>query len=137
VASGLAPLAAEEAVAEAFARAWASWPRVRGLDQPRAWVVRVAVNADVSWWRRRRREVVFPDLPDSPVEVPSDTSDLIAAIRSLPARQREVVVLRYLLDLDTSTTARWLGIAPGTVTAHLHHALAALRAGLTMKELSR
>jgi RNA polymerase sigma-70 factor (ECF subfamily) len=100
-------------------------------------VVRVAVNADVSWWRRRRREVVFPDLPDSPVEVPGDTSDLIAAIRSLPARQREVVVLRYLLDLDTTTTARWLDIAPGTVTAHLHHALAALRAGLTMKELSR
>jgi DNA-directed RNA polymerase specialized sigma24 family protein len=42
-------------------------------------------------------------------------------------RQREVVTLRLLFDLDTETTARLLGIAPGTVSAHLHKAVATLR----------
>ena len=137
VASGLRPSAAEDAVAEAFARAWASWPKVRRLDQPRAWVVRTAVNADISWWRRRRREVVGPAVPDALAEDPSHPTDLVAAIRALPPRQREVVVLRYLLDLDTAATAEWLGIAPGTVRSTLHHALDALRVHLTQEETSR
>jgi DNA-directed RNA polymerase specialized sigma24 family protein len=45
----------------------------------------------------------------------------------LPARQRQVVALRLFLDLDTGRTAEVLGIAPGTVTAHLARAIAALR----------
>jgi DNA-directed RNA polymerase specialized sigma24 family protein len=50
---------AEELVAEAFTRAWMSWRKVRGLQSPRAWVVRVALNVNVSRWRRHRREVVL------------------------------------------------------------------------------
>ena len=46
---------AQELVAEAFARAWASWRTVSRHPAPRAWVVRTALNARVSWWRRRRR----------------------------------------------------------------------------------
>jgi RNA polymerase sigma factor (sigma-70 family) len=52
---------------------------------------------------------------------------VLAALRRLPARQREVIVLRVLLDLDIETTARELGIAPGTVRAHLSRAVTALR----------
>ena len=55
---------------------------------------------------------------------------LIAALRRLPARQREVLALRIFLDADTATTARVLGIAPGTVMAHLSRAVAALRRDL-------
>ncbi len=124
-------------MAEAFARAWASWSKVRRLDHPVAWVVRTAVSADISWWRRRRREVGFPDMPESSTEDRLHPTDLVSAIRTLPPRQREVVVLRYLLDLDTATTAAWLGIARGTVAAHLHHALAALRVQLTLEETNR
>ena len=51
-------------------------------------------------------------------------------MRKLPKRQREVVVLRVFLDLDTRGTAAALGIAPGTVQAHLHRALKVLRAEL-------
>ena len=58
------------------------------------------------------------------------SGDLLAALRRLPARQREVVTLRLLLDLDTETTARVLGIAAGTVGAHLHKAVATLRAAI-------
>jgi DNA-directed RNA polymerase specialized sigma24 family protein len=53
--------------------------------------------------------------------------DLMAALLRLPLRQRQVVGLRVFLDLDTAATARVLGIAPGTVTAHLARAMATLR----------
>ena len=119
---------AEELVAEAFARAWTSWGKVSQHAAPRAWVVRTALNLGVSWWRRRR-EV---PLSDHDAASPADTNGgvdpvLIAALRRLPARQREVLALRIFLDLDTETTAKVLGIAPGTVMAHLSRAVAALR----------
>ena len=119
---------AEDLVAEAFARAWESWRRVSEHPAPRAWVVRTALNARVSWWRRHRREVPLADCDAAANDCPDGVdATLIAAVRRLPARQREVVALRVLLDLDTVTTATVLGIAPGTVTAHLSRAVAALR----------
>ncbi len=54
----------------------------------------------------------------------------MAALLRLPRRQREVVALRIFLDLDSAGTARVLGIAPGTVTAHLARAMRSLRAEL-------
>ena len=106
---------ADDLVAEAYTRAWMSWRKVRELEAPRAWVVRTALNTHVSWWRRRRREVALGNhdiaIPAEQASVPAAT--LLAALRRLPTRQREVVTLRLLLDLDTETTARVLGIAPG------------------------
>jgi RNA polymerase sigma factor (sigma-70 family) len=109
-----------------------SWPKVRELQVPRAWVVRTALNAHVSWWRRHRREVALGS-HDSALPADQDAAvsgELLAALRRLPVRQREVVALRLLLDLDTETTAKALGIAPGTVGAHLHRAVTALRAAI-------
>src|SRR5579862_574327 len=84
---------AEDLVAEAFARAWTSWPKVRRHPVPKAWVVRTALNARVSWWRRHRREVPLADHDAAAANDPSKMLDtvLIAALRRLPARQREVV----------------------------------------------
>jgi RNA polymerase sigma factor (sigma-70 family) len=126
--------AAQDLVAEAFARAWASWPAVSRHPAPAAWVVRTALNAGVSRWRRRRREIAVPDLalvadrPDAgePASASVDPR-IMAALLRLPARQRQVVALRLFLDLDTERTARVLGIAPGTVQAHLGRAMASLR----------
>jgi len=124
--------AAEELVADAFAKAWASWRKVSRHPAPAAWVVRTALNTRVSWWRRSRREVAL-DSHDATVPEPEMTPEtgmdagLMAALRRLPERQREVIALRVFLDLDTDTTARVLGIAPGTVTAHLARAVATLR----------
>jgi RNA polymerase sigma-70 factor (sigma-E family) len=120
---------AEDLVAEGFTRAWMSWRKVRQHPAPRGWVVRTALNAHVSWWRRRRREVALGDHDTAAPAGPDGVLDtaLMASLRRLPARQREVVTLRLLLDLDTETTAKTLGIAPGTVSAHLHRAVAALR----------
>lgn len=132
VAAGTERAVAEEAVAEAFARAWASWSRVRMHPAPRAWVVRTALNYRVSQWRKTRREVKLTETAGAQQGTvdpqPSDRTELMAALEQLPQRQREVVVLRLFLDLDTQQTADTLGIASGTVTAHLHRAMTTLRA---------
>jgi len=133
---------AQDLVAEAFARAWASWRTVARHPAPAAWVVRTALNANISRWRRRRREVTVPD-PGAIGEAPEagephwapggGTVDpvIMAALLKLPERQRQVVALRLFLDFDTAQTAKALGIAPGTVQSHLGRALAALRGDLT------
>jgi len=124
---------AQELVAEAFARAWASWRTVSRHPAPRAWVVRTALNANVSRWRRRRREVLVSDtgsvIDPPPVEGAASSVDprIMAALLRLSVRQRQVVALRLFLDLDTDRAAEVLGIAPGTVQAHLGRAIAALR----------
>ena len=124
---------AEDQVAEAFARAWLSWRKVRRHPAPRAWVVRTALNAGASWWRRRRREL---PLAGHDAAAPSDLDDglddgLLTALRHLPGRQREVIALRVFLDLDIDTIAGHLGIAPGTVRAHLSRAVTTLRRELS------
>jgi RNA polymerase sigma-70 factor (sigma-E family) len=131
---------AQELVAEAFARACASWRTVSGHPAPAAWVVRTALNLNISRWRRRHREVPVPDpglLAERPAPGPAaqDRVDpqIMAALRRLPARQRQVIALRLILDLDTSGTARVLGIAPNTVMAHMARALAALRSDLVLE----
>jgi RNA polymerase sigma factor (sigma-70 family) len=125
---------AQDMVAEAFARAWASWRKVSRHPAPRAWVVRTALNASVSSWRKRRRDQ--PLLNDIDIAAASGLADpmgreLMTALLRLPARQRQVIAFRIFLDLDTAGTAEALGIAPGTVKAHLSHGLAALRDELT------
>ena len=126
---------AEELVSEAFARAWAGWRKVGRHPAPRAWIVRTALNTHVSWWRRRRHEVAWTG-QDLPAEAGSGAGAIVdervmAALRALPARQREVIALRIFLDLDTQATADALGIAPGTVKAHLNRATTALREQLS------
>lgn len=124
---------AEDATAEAFARAYASWRKVSRHPAPHAWVVRTALNTHVSWWRRHRREVAWDtshDAEDRGTDSAQVDRQIMRALQALPARQREVVVLRIFLDLDTKTTARALGVAPGTVMTHLSRALTALHAAL-------
>ena len=125
---------AQDLVDEAFARACASWRTVSRHPAPAAWVIRTALNANISRWRRRRREVPVPDpggLADPPaLSGASDSSvdpSIMAALVRLPARQRQVVALRLFLDLDTSRTAQVLGVTPSTVKAHLSRALTSLR----------
>jgi len=128
---------AQDLVDEAFARAWASWRSVSRHPAPAAWVVRAALNARISRWRKRRREVPLAEpgkiadraAGQEAADRPLDPQ-LMAALTRLPARQRQVVTMRLLLDLDTSRTAEVLGISPSAVKAHLARAIATLRSGL-------
>lgn len=128
--------AVEDAVAEAFARAYQRWPSLREHPHPLAWVIKVALNIARSGWRRRRREFLTPDPapgPTGPDEGPPD--DRVAeALKALPRRQREVVALRILADLSAEETGRLLGIATATVHVHLHRALQSLREALSTVE---
>ena len=125
---------AQDLVDEAFARACADWRKVSRHPAPAAWVIRTALNANISRWRRRRREVPLPDpgvIPEQPCSAggadgPTDPF-IMAAVLRLPTRQRQVVALRLFLDLDTSRTAEVLGLSPSTVKAHLARAVASLR----------
>ena len=117
----------DDLLAEAYTRAWERWSDVSLHEAPAAWVVRVAVNLHRDRWRKRR---LFGRLrPPEPMPAPQlDLDhDLLIALRALPERQREVVVLRILLDLNNEQTAAELGLAPATVSVHLHRALTTLR----------
>ncbi len=125
---------AEDQTAEAFSRACASWHKIRHHPAPRAWIVRTALNAGASWWHRQSRETVLTNHDIATVDSQGAGVDaaVLTALRRLPARQREVIVLRVFLDLDIDTTARQLGIAPGTVRAHLSRATTTLRIELAL-----
>jgi RNA polymerase sigma-70 factor (ECF subfamily) len=125
------PVGAEDAVQEAFARAYRRWRSVAAMERPVAWVHVVAVNVARKDWQRAERRSFRPAEASVVVDdVDPGTLDLRDALAQLTARQRAAVVLRYLADLSTRDVARALGCAEGTVKATLHQALHKLRVEL-------
>ncbi len=121
--------AAEEVVQEAFARCYARWDRVENRDDPLPYIRSAVLNLCRSRFRRKRPNLrPVPDAPSAETEAAAGSrrARIIEALRDLPDRQREVVALRYFGELSTAETAAALGIAPGTVKAHLHRAVNAL-----------
>ena len=118
--------AAEDIAAEAMARAWLRWGRLREASYRDAWVMRVAGNLCLDLLRRRRARAAVASAPDQTDQHVLRLA-LAAALAKLPRRQREAVVLRYLADLPERDVAAALGISPGTVGAHVHRGLNALR----------
>jgi RNA polymerase sigma-70 factor (ECF subfamily) len=112
--------AAREIAQDAFVAALVHWRKVSGYDNPGAWVRRVAIRDAVRAAKRARARPSF----DSPAErTDIDTViDVRAAVASLPAAQRAVVVLYYLDDLSVSEVARTLGCSQGTAKTHLSRA---------------
>ena len=126
---------AEDAFAEALARAWDHLTRGRQIDSLEAWVFVVASN-ELRRSARRRLRRPHPERGATTVEdSPNlDHAGLGPAIRALPKRQRQVVVLRYWFDLPLSDIARGMGIAEGTVKALLHQARSSLREMISIIE---
>ena len=119
------PALAEDAVAEAFARAWARWPQVSTHDSPAAWVMRVALNESNSRFRRRRverRKAHVVARPEAAVDPEPDDDTVWVAVAALPRRERRLVALRYVADLTQPEIAEALGLPPGTVASGLHRA---------------
>jgi DNA-directed RNA polymerase specialized sigma24 family protein len=124
--------AAEDATAEAFARAFSGWHTVATHPNPRAWVLRVAWNHHRSSWRtwEGRWMADSPAAAVPPAPEPWVDPDLVAAIGRLPPGQREVLVLVALGELTPTETAEVLGKAPGTVRGQLSRARTTLRQAL-------
>lgn len=116
---------AEEVAQESLAKAWARWSAVRGHSE--AWVATVAANEAIDIWRRRQRTGRLPVTDAStPEHVVDLRINLVRALRRLPRRQREVVVLRYLVDLPEQAVAEALSISVGTVKSHAARGINAL-----------
>jgi RNA polymerase sigma factor (sigma-70 family) len=118
---------------EAMARAYVNWTQVRECDRPAAWVSRVAANLALDSLRRRKRRadreptLVVIETADG---VEAGAVDLARALKSIPRRQQEAVVLRYVADLDERTVADLLGLSVGSVKAYASRGLDQLRAAL-------
>ena len=123
------PVLAEEAVQEAFARAYVHWPRVDRMDRPAGWVYVVAVRFGLK--QQRRSHTASTDEPAGDIADGVVTQEVVrAAIDRLPARQRVAIVLRYLVDLPLEDVAAAMDCAVGTVKSTLHSALARLQVEL-------
>ena len=118
---------AEEVVAEAFARAVQHRRTFAGLDNPEAWLRTVAVNVSRTRARRRRLlgEREHAQAARHPV-VEDERLVLMAALRTLPAPQREAIALHYLADLPVQAVAESTGVPVGTVKTRLRRGRAAL-----------
>jgi RNA polymerase sigma-70 factor (sigma-E family) len=119
--------AGEDVVQEAYVRLFARPRRLHDPDAAEAYLRTVVLN--LSRRHRGREELsLLPDLADGADAVAGvqRRRDLVAALTRLPRRQREVVALRYLLDLTEQQTADALGISVGTVKSSTSRGLAAL-----------
>lgn len=131
---------AEDAVQDAFVKAWRSLHRFRQGAPFRPWLLRIvgneARNRIRAASRRRRRElaVAMPDLAsDDPAADAVDADhrrQLHEAVSRLDARDRAAVVCRYFLELTESETSAVLGIPAGTVKSRLNRARRTLAGGL-------
>jgi RNA polymerase sigma-70 factor (ECF subfamily) len=111
---------AEEATAEAFARAIAQGDALR---DPLAWIYRVAFRVAIDELRADRRRASQVDVAVPPPEL----AGLTDALRQLSPNQRAAIVLRHVLDLDPDEIAHRMGIAQPTVRVHLHRGRKRLR----------
>jgi RNA polymerase sigma-70 factor (sigma-E family) len=117
----------EDVAQETLARALVRWKKVSAYAEP--WVVRVAGNLAIDRVRKQRRARGVPPAGDvAPLD--AQRVDLQRALLVLSPKQREVVVLRYLVDLPEAEVAQTLGCSVGTVKTHASRGLAALRRSL-------
>jgi len=128
---------AEEVVQEAFARASVRWSWLRDYDVPEAWVRRVAMNLAADRARRLRRQAramlrLSPPPAAPPISI--EALALAQALRTLPVRQRQVIVLHHLVDLPVEEVARTLAMPEGTVKSLLARGRRALAAKLADRQ---
>ncbi|MGZ4190700.1 MAG: sigma-70 family RNA polymerase sigma factor [Actinomycetota bacterium] len=125
---------ARDASQEAFSRALRRWRKVRELDRPDGWVYVVAMNQLRDHWRRvERRRDRATEVDAGAIDETSAVATRLSvreAIATLPPRQRQAVVLRYLADLPIADVADAMGCAIGTVKATLHQAMRNMRVEL-------
>jgi RNA polymerase sigma-70 factor (sigma-E family) len=128
---------AEEVVQDSFIAMHAAWRRIRDADKAVHYLRRSVMNRSRSVLRHR--VVIDKHLPASEPDMPSaeqsaltrfERSAVIDALRTLPARQREALVLRYYLDLSEEEVAAAMRISRGAVKSHTARGKAALRSAL-------
>lgn len=125
---------AEEVVQDAFVAMHGGWRRLRDSDKALSYLRQSVVNRSRSVLRHR--VVVDRNAPKPPPDMPSaelgaialfERSAVIAALRTLPPRQREALVLRFYADMSEAQIAQTMRISRGAVKSHTARAMTALR----------
>jgi RNA polymerase sigma-70 factor (sigma-E family) len=131
---------AEEVVQDAFEAMHKAWRRLRDSEKALSYVKQTVVNRSRSVLRHRK--VVDMHSPKPAPDEPSaehavlmllERSAVVSALRALPERQREAIVLRYYADLSEADIARAMGISKGAVKSHTARAMAALKSTLVQE----
>ena len=139
------PAEAEDAAAEAMARALVRWERVRDLPHRDAWMLRVVSNVAIDRARRRVRSAAWSAAADAGARTDGHEDltvlriALVEALAALPARQREVIVLRHLCGLSELEVGAVIGISTNSVKKHASRGFVRLRSRLgqlTEEEIS-
>ncbi|HEY7591568.1 MAG TPA: sigma-70 family RNA polymerase sigma factor [Actinophytocola sp.] len=135
--------AAPDIVQDCYEAVWRLQPRVEDADHFAAYLRKAVLNRARSRLRRLRTVRRFlaqhrPDDDEPPADRPVLAAErhreLLTRVDLLPARQREVIILRYYCELSEAETAEAIGVSVGTVKSSAHRALATLRR--TMKDFS-
>jgi RNA polymerase sigma-70 factor (sigma-E family) len=128
---------AEEVVQDAFEAMHKAWRRLRDSEKALSYLKQTVVNRSRSVLRHRKVVDMHPPkpAPDEPsaehaVLTLLERSAVVSALRALPERQREAIVLRYYADLSEADIARAMGISRGAVKSHTARAMAALKSTL-------
>ena len=128
---------AEDVVQDAFIAMRDGWDRLGGADQALAYLRQAVVNRSRSVLRHRavaenNPQQAPPDMPsaEDDVLIQLERSAVVAALRKLPERQREAIVLRYYADLSEAEIAAAMHISRGAVKSHTARGMAALRAAM-------
>ena len=124
---------AEEIVQDAFVRLHASLDRIEDPSRQVSYLRSIVMNLARDRLRHRgvvRRYVLRPETPGSGADMPTiqreDEREVIEALKRLPDRQREALVLRFYGDCTAEEIAEAMGISRGAVKSHLHRALKAM-----------
>ena len=130
---------AEDVVQDAFLGLYRRWQSLHGVDKALGYLRSSVLNGCRSVHRVRfRRQAVVLDRPGDADSAEAEAllgeahREVIAALRRLPSRQREAVVLRYYLDMTEDQASQAMGVSRGTVKSATHRGLAAL--GRLLKE---
>ena len=122
---------ARDITQETLARAWAHWPKVQRMDRPDLWAKRVALNLVNSQFRHRgverSRLHLLVEQTSSPGLDVGDRLRVHEALGALTARQRTVILLRFLEDLSVEQTSELMGCSQSTVKKLTARGLAGLR----------
>lgn len=134
---------AEDLAQTALANAYVSWSRLQRADDPDRYLIRILINAHRGGFRKRRLAERSSgalsadqarELAVDPTGAVDDRGAIMAALATLPARQWEVIVLRYWLDLTEAQVAALLDCSVGNVKSQASRALAKLRLSPELQE---
>ena len=121
---------AEDLLQDALTKVALRWGRLEN-GQPEAYARTILTRDNISWWRRRGREVIVEVPPEPQAKndtIASERRMLVTeALKHLTDKQRAILVLRFYEDQSVPQTAQTLGISEGTVKSQTHAALARLR----------